>query len=241
VAAWLPGERHNVMTGSALNTAYVVKRINSALSAAEPAAIAQMTLTTRGPDGTTTAEEWSYGDEWRLATNSPSGHPAYDAGLSSSSVYTLVSYLLGAWVRHHRPVPPPLQVSGCGRGAEPVPLFQPGEANVAAARLVPATVVSDLRAEVSCGTLTEAGRQRVDGIEAIELTSRAETIWVNPRSYLPVRVVARWRLGIGSLLQTADIAWLRPTAANLANLTVPIPAGFRQVPIAVILRQIRRR
>jgi hypothetical protein len=32
--------------------------------------------------------------------------------------------------------------------------------------------------------------------------------------------------------QTADITWLPPTAQNLATLTVPIPAGYRQVPLA---------
>jgi hypothetical protein len=39
-------------------------------------------------------------------------------------------------------------------------------------------------------------------------------------------------------------AWLSPTAQNLAKLTVPIPAGFRQVPLVQavmpILPQILR-
>ena len=53
-----------------------------------------------------------------------------------------------------------------------------------------------LHAAVSCGTLDVAGRQRIDGIMAIKLTSGpnspiAETIWVSPGSYLPVRVVIR--------------------------------------------------
>ena len=34
------------------------------------------------------------------------------------------------------------------------------------------------------------------------------------------------------LRQTADITWLQPTAQNLAKLTVPVPAGFRRVPLA---------
>ena len=36
----------------------------------------------------------------------------------------------------------------------------------------------------------------------------------------------------GVLRQTADITWLPPTAQNLAKLTVPIPAGFRHVPVS---------
>ena len=35
----------------------------------------------------------------------------------------------------------------------------------------------------------------------------------------------------GVLRQTADITWLPPTAQNLAKLTVPVPAGFRQVSL----------
>ena len=85
-----------------------------------------------------------------------------------------------------------------------------------------------------------SGRQRVNGVEAIELTSRhtgpvAETIWVSPGTYLPVRVVVR-SPGGSAFRQTADITWLQPTAQNLAKFTVPIPAGFRQVSLAKALR-----
>ena len=31
------------------------------------------------------------------------------------------------------------------------------------------------------------------------------------------------------LVGTRDVSWLRPTSANLADLRVPIPAGFTQV------------
>ena len=78
-----------------------------------------------------------------------------------------------------------------------------------------------------------AGQQRIDGTETIELTSRPgslvpETIWVSPDTYLPVRVTGR----VATLQRTADVTWLQPTAQNLAELTVPIPSGFRQVPLS---------
>jgi hypothetical protein len=97
-------------------------------------------------------------------------------------------------------------------------------------------VASALRAAISCGTLTEAGRQRIDGTNAIELVSRpgnliSETIWVSPGTYLPERVVVRLALIKAVLQRTADITWLRPTAQNLDKLTVPVPAGFREVPL----------
>jgi hypothetical protein len=81
-----------------------------------------------------------------------------------------------------------------------------------------------------------AGRQTVDGTEAIELKSRPgspifETIWVSPQTYLPVRVVVSSAPGAPTVRQTANFTWLPPTAQNLAKLTVPVPAGFRKVSL----------
>ena len=81
-----------------------------------------------------------------------------------------------------------------------------------------------IRYELGCGGYTADGRQRVDGIDAIKLTGgRGSALWVNPATYLPVRAVIAGRQPI----QT-DFRWLSPTPANLAQLNVPIPAGFRQ-------------
>jgi hypothetical protein len=116
-------------------------------------------------------------------------------------------------------------------------LFQPGLPGPGSpAGLLPSTVARALRAAVSCGTLTVTGRQHEDGTAAIELTSTrnspiSETIWVSPGTYLPVRVVVS-APGRQGPWQTADITWLPPTAQNLARLPVPIPAEFRQVPLA---------
>jgi hypothetical protein len=289
VAVVLPGT-----TASVAYAAYVVKRVDSALSAAEPGEIAQMTVTRSAamPGGktvTTTAEEWSYGNQWRSVTNSPAGHPVYDEGLSGSSVFTLVSYPTGTWARQRglgRPSAPVFSPLGLGlpnaplfgsagwglpngllfgrlgfrrpkalvpapRSCRPVIgtlplLFQPGLPGIGfAASSLPAARA--MRNAISCGTMVVAGRQRVNGIEAIELASRphspiSETIWVTPGTYLPVRVVLRSDPGaLGVLRQTADITWLQPTAQNLARLTVPIPAGYRRVrelPLALALLPI---
>ena len=106
----------------AVDAAYVVKSVSNALTTAAPGTIAQMTITTSGgPNGTTTAEEWSNGSEWRSVTYSSPGHPAYDDGYSTASGYTLVSYLTRTWAREAglgRPfVPaagPPTFKGGCG-------------------------------------------------------------------------------------------------------------------------------
>ena len=247
-AGGVPGARHD---GTGL-TASVVKGIDSALSAAGPGEIAQITVTTRsapvpgGTAATSTAEEWSYGGQWRSVTNNSAGHPVYDEGFSASSAYTLVSYLTRTWARQlgaGRPAASPSGPRSCEQVVTGLPsLFQyrlPGT-GVTASPLPAATA---LRAVVSCAALSEVGLQRVDGIEAIELTSRPgslipETIWVSPGTYLPVRVVIRSAPGQPVRWQAADVTWLPPTAQNLASkLTVPIPRGFPRVPLPQAVRQ----
>jgi hypothetical protein len=247
-AVGVPGAGRGGTKGPAVNTAYVVKRVDSALDAADPVAIAQMTVrtssaaTSGGTTATTTAEEWSYGDRWRAVTYSKDGHLLYDEGFSTASVSIVVSYLTRTWARQHGLGRPATLAPG-PRDCEPLVtglplLFAPGlPSGAASAGSLPTTVARDLRAAISCGTLAVAGRQRVDGIEATELTSRpgsmvSETIWVSPGTYLPVRVIIRPTPGQPGLRQTADITWLPSAAQNLAKLTVPIPAGFRQVPFA---------
>jgi hypothetical protein len=306
VAVVVPGALRGATGSDAVTTAYVVKRVDSALSTAEPDEIAQITIsasrvvTPAGKPETMSADEWSYGDQWRSVVNSATGQPLYDEGVGSSAAYTVVSYLsrefarepgvgrpnapllpalpafasiLGrplaslfgpprasAYARSRKPERPRATMlllrSGCAPVIASVPtLFQPGLPGIGlSTSSLPGVAFSAsslpmaraLRSAISCGILTEAGRQRVNGIDAIELTSKrnsliSETIWVTPGTYLPVRVVIRSAAG-GPVLQTANITWLRPTAQNLAMLTVPIPAGFRQVSLPqallTILRQV---
>jgi hypothetical protein len=257
-AVVVPGALLNGANGPVAYASNVVKGINSALTRADSGTFAQMTVTTTvapiiggdtmtiGKPTTTTAEEWSYGDRWRSVTNSAAGHPVYGEGFGPSSGYTLVSYKRRTWARLSagvgRPAGPPSGANGCGRvsAAGPV-LFQPTLPGTGLAPKSLLTVARTLRAAVSCGALDVAARQRVDGVEAIKLTSgpnrpAAETIWVSPGTYLPMRVVIRSRPGRALVLksnvvlqQTADFTWLPPATPNLARLTVPIPAGFRHV------------
>jgi hypothetical protein len=257
VAVIVPGAGRNSSGGLADDTAYVVKRVYTALSAAGPGAVAQMTVTARSAGvsgGTTTAtttEEWSYDDRWRAVTYSAARQYLYDEGFSATSAYTVVDYRTRTWARQHGSDGPARLAPGqrgCGQAGAPLPLPQSGLPGGLSAGWQPTTVAEALRAAVSCGTLTVAGRQRVDAVTAIKLTSRpdsviSETVWVSPGTYLPVRVVIRPAAGQQGPWQTADITWLPPTAQNLARLTVPIPAGFRRIPLArataPILQHIR--
>jgi len=240
----VPGARHR----DADLTAYVVKRVDGALSAGDPGQIAQMTVTTgAGALGTAaSAEEWSYGDRWRAITYSGSGRRLYDEGFSGAANGTVVSYPTRTWAHQPGPRLPAARATG-PRGCAPVIaavplLLQAGLPGGLAAGLA-ASVVGNLRHAISCGTLTEAGRQRVDGIDAIKLTSGpdsliSETVWVSPGTYLPVRLVIRPAPGKPGPWQTANITWLAPTAQNLAKLTVPIPAEFREVALTQIVKPI---
>jgi hypothetical protein len=88
---------------------------------------------------------------------------------------------------------------------------------------------SVIRQELSCGAYTEDGRQRVDGINAIKITgsngvlgSNGAVLWIDPSTYLPVRLAVP---GAG----VTDFHWYRATPARLAKLKVTVPAGFRRV------------
>lgn len=252
-AIGLPEPDHNGADRPAGPAPYVVRRVSSALQAAELGAIAQMTVTTHSAAGppvpsATTSQEWSRGDQWRVVTSSPAGHPVYDEGSGTASRYTLVSYLTRTWARQPglgRPAVPASGPGSCGPVLSALPLLvRPALPVGGFAADSPLTVAGDLRAAVSCGSLSVAGSQRIDGIEAIKLTSSpdsrvAETMWINPATYLPVRVVIRPALTKQAFL-TANIAWLPPTAPDLARLTVPIPAGFRHVPLAEAVSPLSR-
>jgi hypothetical protein len=252
VAVLLPGAFLGGSTGSAASAAYVVKKVDNALTAAEPGEMAQMTVTTTSPElsgtgQTVKAEEWSYDGRWRSVVYSADGQPAYDEGLNGSSVYTVVSYLTRTWGRQSMrslpaspavPAVPPQKSTGCGPAFTNLPMLFREELPSTGLSVTspPATVAASVRTAISCGALAEDGRQVVNGMATIRLTSRmssplAETIWIDPGTYLPVRVVTRSPDGLPAIQQTANIAWLRPTARNLAELGVGIPAGFHEVSL----------
>jgi hypothetical protein len=60
------------------------------------------------------------------------------------------------------------------------------------------------------------------------------TLYVNPKTYLPVRMAGSTQTfggsGGGTLFKSVtDVRWLRPTKANVRKALVTIPPGFHQV------------
>lgn len=96
---------------------------------------------------------------------------------------------------------------------------------------------------VSCGLFRLDGRQQVNGVDALKIVSKPndglparESIWVDPVTYLPVRVDVAFPPAHGSQsLLEYDYRWLQPTKANLAALqaavrAAAIPPGFKKLP-----------
>jgi hypothetical protein len=105
-------------------------------------------------------------------------------------------------------------------------------------------IAAGLREDLACGTLSYEGMQHVDGVNALKLVSVQRSrfgsktlgtintiIWVDPATYLPVRLTTQWTRPMVTVPMRFDIRWLPPTSANLALLTVRIPPGFTQVYI----------
>ena len=96
---------------------------------------------------------------------------------------------------------------------------------------------SIIESGLRCGLYRVAGHQRVNGVDAIKLTTRpaegGTVLWVDPHTYLPVRMETAVQVVTPRSVTPADIwtdfHWLPPTRVNLAQLTATIPAGFRHV------------
>jgi hypothetical protein len=112
-----------------------------------------------------------------------------------------------------------------------------------------------INATLACGAAHVDGHAWIDGVKTTKITGsqvavklspgygktvrqkRARVRWalyVNPKTYLPVRIYGSTQTfgGLaGSMLfsSVTDVRWLPPTAANIAQARVTIPAGFRQV------------
>jgi hypothetical protein len=54
-------------------------------------------------------------------------------------------------------------------------------------------------------------------------------IWVDPATYLPVRLTTQWTRPVASVPMRFDFRWLPLTSANLALLKVRIPRGYAQI------------
>ena len=214
-------------------TAYVVKHVESALDTVNE--IAYMHYTS---DIAASMDVWAYdgpqGQAYRAEYFDPrSGQLFQEAGMTATpanyATDIAVYFYNKTWSKQSYQGPEPRQ-TGCGsRFSQPTPLVTFPE------------LAAGLREDLACGALSSEGLQQVDGVNAVKLVSVQRSrlgptlgtittiIWVDPATYLPVRLTTQWTRPIVSVPDRADFRWLPPTSANLALLTVRIPPGFTQV------------
>ncbi|KAB1941657.1 DUF3108 domain-containing protein [Micromonospora sp. ALFpr18c] len=106
--------------------------------------------------------------------------------------------------------------------------------------LPPGLNPTDLKRAVDSGKVTLVGKETVNGKQALHLqwlggpgsamdkakaAEESMQIWVDTKSYLPVRVVAKGFTGT----TTSDYEWLPRTTENQAKLEVSPPPGYQKL------------
>ncbi|MGD0925766.1 MAG: hypothetical protein ABR926_11295 [Streptosporangiaceae bacterium] len=219
-------------------TAYVVSHVEHALAAPSLGHLVEADRTTLPPGSTLqpfpdvlvgstggagSAPQWNAGYTLRwiyhgsaeFSSFTASGQRVFDWGVTPAHGTTAVIYGNDTWWT----APPPSSQGGNG----PAPGCIQGH-EIALGGGAGNGWPAFIRSQLACGAYTAAGRQVVDGIDTIKITGNSSpfTFWVNPANYLPVQAVLGQR-------QT-EFHWLAATPANLAKLTVTVPAGFKHVP-----------
>lgn len=218
-------------------TGYVVSHVTSALAATNAISYTSARETGAGRFLTDRVIEWALGERTRQLIETSAGQPIVDNSArpdGGRGAIISVHYPARDWM----PVTVPASALP-GAPAGNTPLCTDNFLSAFAAAKTATSWTRIIRAGLACGMFTVAGRQWVDGVDAIKLAGHppaaGTAIWVDPRSYLPVRLTGQVQLSVGGTGRqptgtlTIDFRWLPPTKANLAELTAPIPAGFREV------------
>jgi hypothetical protein len=109
-----------------------------------------------------------------------------------------------------------------------------------------------IKATLACGSAAVTGHAEINGVDTIKIAGSPLTVglpkgmvkatkarvwytlYVDPSSYLPVRMSGTTltyghHAGSFAFTSVTDIRWLPPTPANIAQTLVTIPPGFQQV------------
>jgi hypothetical protein len=242
-------------------TAYILTRVESAL-ASERGVYRGVTLSTGDQPSVT----WAYGRRSRYEefTGTSCGHVTSPGGECTNTggserylaqgTALIKGKLTGAYVTYfdHRyslsndVYAPPS--SACGKAA--LDMGGPAPANGDWAAFVKATL--------ACGGAKVTGHVRINGAETTKITGKPVTVrlsrgygavvhekyaralwtlYVNPETYLPVRMIGVTETSGGSgghtrFASVTNVRWLPPTATNRAKALVIIPPGYHRVSSA---------
>jgi hypothetical protein len=215
----------------AQTAAYVLSRSEAALAAVSQQDFIQAIHQTLS-GGRGSESVWWYGQQERLTSYGPGGRPALDNGTrvkGNQEVFTDVYYDHRTWDRWTLTIPRVAPPSSAPPPCVEAGLIQgtglPG----------PDDWATEFRTALSCGVYKVAGTDQVNGRHLIKLTAvhpaPATTVfWIDAVTYLPVRADIVYGNGETEGQDVEVFQWLPPTAANLKNLDVPVPAGFTRVP-----------
>jgi len=241
--------------GQTTSAAYVVDRVTQAVDALPADAIMFERTTYRSASPSFAPQDtWAGGNGSRTETFTAAGQPATESGFAvmhNRITQTQVNYQDKTWSRsvttfpHGRPSPTPSASASCAdagfiTSSRPTATSSANggasgvsDVNVVGMMFVigqPASMVAPIRTALSCGKLKVAGYGDIDGISCVKLVEKADGVtliyWASRSTYLPVRLVTQMS---GMPTEQDDFGWLPPTPANLALVTVPIPAGFTRV------------
>jgi hypothetical protein len=192
------------------------------------------------------AGNWSYGRQDRTEVYAADGKAIADVGTQTkpkATTITTVLYRSATWSRWTEPSTTFVQLSPAH--CRPFSLLA---VPFLYSTSQPPNWAGLIRHALTCGQLIEAGRQVIDGQHVIRLEQKAASVpgaawrsvyWVSSSTYLPVRIRMEPTSG-RYWWEQQDFSWSQPTAANLAQLRVRIPAGFRRVrgsasPVAILI------
>lgn len=248
----LPGKHHGAGGQQILTVSYVTGQVEQAMAKASSGKLVER-ITMSGKDArfvlyrllprseakirfpsldAARLRLWFYRDQIRQQGLTSAGEPLWDTvGRRTATSYG-IDYKARAWWRvlqaGRRQVP---AGRGCKAGAFlPAPWLA-----------TPRDWTALIRSAFRCGTYKIVQHQQIDGQAAIKLvpadrSQRAfaalrQTIWVAPSTYLPIRVEWAWpATGSNHPRDIAsDFVWRKPSRASLAQLTPPVPDGFRKL------------
>jgi hypothetical protein len=229
-------------------TAYVVSHVNSALAAVDDDMMqihGEVSFAYQGKQNTLRVDTWSYRNQshdlWffnGVESNVSHSCKAINSRPVWQDTSVSLDYRRRVATKATAVSPGPVTTTHCSAGhgganLGVVPV--PGEMRSSAAE------AAVMHALLLSGSLRVSFHQHYQGTEAIKIVSHeslrgltpkpnevTQVIWVNEATFLPIAVTT---LGGTASQGTATIryAWLPPTKANLANLTVAIPSGFTVV------------
>ena len=245
-------------TAQAHEVAYVVSRVKAAL-ATENLVYHGKTTGSDGPSAT-----WAYGQRWRWEEFTGAGcrnvtstgdctHRGGSVRYLATGTARVGGKLTTAYVTYYNreyslsPITEPLPISACSRTAR---LEMGGPAPT------PGDHWSDfINATLACGAARVTGHVWINGTATIQITGKPITVrlppgeakavrekwtrvgwtlYVDPATYLPVRITGTDATFGGPAASTfgtlvTNVQWLKPTAANAAKALVRIPPGFHRV------------